>query len=353
MYKRRQADMYELLALLIPLSLDCTRPLVFWMPLAPATKESYLGVFLENIIYGIYLSTFVECGTVFWMKKKRREAKQKYVIITAILMFILITMRCIIDTYRCVVAFDAVDAEFGIGAPNSTLALLTNACWFFLTPIADAFIIFRTFIIWNRNWSIIILPAVLCLANLGSSFWVIIALADLNKGLSPSVWHNVVYKSINLFLSLTLCTNVICTALIAFRILRIHRDLRWMSSTGPTYTMRAVSIIVESAAIYTLLLVATLISNSVESYVNFVLFNCTPPTIGLVFSYIIIRVSRGTSCEENATIAGTESMRFRPPQTVTQAHEMAVQVRLERETETQAAGSHGMMKHADIDMSMV
>ncbi|KAF7342909.1 hypothetical protein MSAN_02007300 [Mycena sanguinolenta] len=306
------------------------------MPLAPATKESYLGAFLENIIYGFYLSAFVECCTLFWMKKKRREAKQKYVIITAILMFILITMRCIIDTYRCVAAFDADDAEFGIGAPNSTLALLTNACWFFLTPIADAFIIFRTFIVWNRNWHIIILPSILCLANFGSCFWVIIALSDLNMGLNPSVWHNVVYKSINLFLSLTLCTNVICTALIAFRILRIHRQLRWMST---------------SAAIYTLLLIATLISNSVSSYVNFILFNCTPPTIGLVFSYIIIRVSRGTSCEENAT--STETMRFRrAPQTMTQAHEMAVQIRLEREVETQAAGPHDMMKHADMDIDI-
>ncbi|KAJ7259993.1 hypothetical protein B0H12DRAFT_407075 [Mycena haematopus] len=322
------------------------------MSLAPATKESYLGAFLENIIYGFYLSAFIECCILFWMKKKRREAKQKYMIFTAIVMFILITTRCIIDTYRCVAAFDAVGAEFGIGAPNSTLALVTNACWFFLTPIADAFIIFRTFLVWNRNWLVIVPPIILCLANLGSSIWIIIALANLDMGLGPTVWGNVVYKSLNLFLSLTLCTNVMCTALISVRILRLHRRIAWMSISSPTYTMRAVSIIVESAAIYTLLLVGTLVSSSVNSYVNFVLINCTPPTIGLVFSYIIIRVSRGTSCEENATIASMGTMRFQHAghPTVTQSHEMPVQVHLEREIETHVAGSHGMMKHADITM---
>jgi len=319
------------------------------MPLAPGTKESYLGAFLENIIYGIYLSAFIECCILFRRQEKRRAAKQKYVIATAVLLFILITMRCIIDTYRCVVAFDTIDADFG--PPNTTLGLVTNACWFFLTPISDAFIIFRTFIVWNRNWLIIIVPVILCFANLGSSIWVSIALAKLDTE-GPAIWGNIVFKSLNLFLSLTLCTNVICTGLISFRILRIHRQISWMSASGPSYTMKALSVIVESAAIYTLLLVGTLISNSVDSYVNFILFNCTPPTIGVVFSYIIIRVSRGTSYGDGESTISTGTVHFRHP-TTAHAYELdqstatrsrtagAVQVRLERESETQETGSCG------------
>ncbi|KAJ7234873.1 hypothetical protein B0H12DRAFT_152832 [Mycena haematopus] len=250
------------------------------MPLTPGTKESYLGAFLEDIIYGLYLSAFVECCTLFWMKERRRNVKQKYVIFTAVLMFALITTRCIIDTYRCVAAFDATDGDFGLGDPNTTLDLVTNAFWFFLTPVADAFIIFRTFHVWNRNWFVIIIPVLLCLANLGSSIWLMVALANLETGLGPTVWSNVVFKSLNLFLSLTLCTNIVCTGLISFRIMYIHRQITWLSpNLRPTYTMRAVSIIVESAAIYTLVLVGALVSNSADSFVNFVFFNCTPPTI--------------------------------------------------------------------------
>ncbi|KAF7352149.1 hypothetical protein MVEN_01178100 [Mycena venus] len=301
------------------------------MPLAPGTKESYLGAFLENIIYGVYLSAFIECCTIFRKKEKRRDIKQQYVVGTAVLMFILITTRCIIDTYRCVIAFD-IDADFG--PPNTTLGLVTNACWFFLTPIADAFIIFRTFIVWNRSWLVILVPMVLCLANLGPSIWVSIALAKLDTE-GPAIWGNIVFKSLNLFLSLTLCTNIICTGFIAFR---------------PTYTMRALSIIVESAAIYTLLLVGTLISNSVNSYVNFILFNCTPPTIGVVFSYIIIRVSRGTSYGErdSAISAGTVhfghgTQTYELGQSTAPHHRNAgvVQLRLEREPEVEVTDSRG------------
>ncbi|KAJ7234884.1 hypothetical protein B0H12DRAFT_1142310, partial [Mycena haematopus] len=75
------------------------------MPLTPGTKESYLGALLENIIYGFYLSAFTECCIIFRMKERKRDVKQKYVIFTAVLMFVLITTRCIIDTYHCVAAF--------------------------------------------------------------------------------------------------------------------------------------------------------------------------------------------------------------------------------------------------------
>ncbi|KAJ7311714.1 hypothetical protein DFH08DRAFT_973804 [Mycena albidolilacea] len=247
-------------------------------------------------------------------------------------MFVLITMRCIIDTYRCVIAFDTIDTDFG--PPNTTLGLVTNSCWFFVTPIADAFIIFRTFVVWNRNWLVIILPAFLCIANLG-----------------PAIWGNIVLKSLNLFLSLTLCTNIICTGLISFRILRIHYQVSPLIASGPSYTMRVMSTIVESAALYTFLLIGTLINNSVNSYINFILFNCTTPTIGLVFSYIIIRVSRGTSYGDTGISIGT--MRLgQPNPTTTQTYELdhsttvrpdtagAVQVHLSRETETSGHEFH-------------
>ncbi|KAF7376767.1 hypothetical protein MSAN_00094000 [Mycena sanguinolenta] len=250
------------------------------MPLTPGTKESYLGAFLECIIYGFYLSAFMECCILFRRKERRRDMKQTYAIFTAVVMFIFITVRCIIDTYRCVAAFDFTDpnGDFGLGDPNTTLDLVTNAFWFFLTPFADAFIIFRTFHVWNRNWFVIILPVLLCLANLGSSVWLMIALANLETGLGPTVWANIVFKSLNLFLSLTLCTNIVCTALISFRIISLHRQITNLSSNiAPTYTMRAISIIVESAAIYTLVLVGALVSNRANSFVNFVFFDCTPP----------------------------------------------------------------------------
>ncbi|KAJ7749370.1 hypothetical protein B0H16DRAFT_1551214 [Mycena metata] len=315
------------------------------MPFAAGTKESFLGAFLENIIYGVYLSAFIECCTLFWRRGKPRNGKQFYLMSSAGLMFLLITIRCIIDTYRCVVTFNTVDADFGV--PNSTLGLVTNACWFYLTPLADFFIIFRTYVVWNGSWPIIALPLIRGLANLGSSFWVTVALVQLNTD-GPAIWGNIAWKSLNTFLSLSLATNVICTgALVSFRILQIHRGVTaaGMTNVGPRFGIKLVSVIVESAAIYTLLLVGILISNSVNSFVSFVFFDC--------FSYIIIRVSRGTSYGDDTDVpsgidfghrtAASERFELGHSHNIRSGSQGEVQVRLEHEVhqDSEDAGSGG------------
>ncbi|KAJ7642339.1 hypothetical protein DFH06DRAFT_1477531 [Mycena polygramma] len=279
------------------------------MAVAPGTKESYIGAFLENIIYGLYVSVFFECCALL-RRKKMNGAKSMYLITTTALMFILITARCIIDTYRCVIAFDNPDVDFG--PPNSTLGLITDACWALVTPVADIFLVFRTFIVWNRNWYIVILPMLLCLANFGTGILVLLAVVEVGDE-NSAIYSKV--DTLNAYISLSLSTNVICTGLISFKIIQIYRQVSWMvtSNSGRTDSMRILSIIVESAAIYTLLLIATLISDHVASFVTFVLIDCSSPTIGLVFSYIIIRVSRGTSFGESTDQGTITSIRARHP----------------------------------------
>ncbi|KAK6988055.1 hypothetical protein R3P38DRAFT_2661090 [Favolaschia claudopus] len=253
------------------------------MPIVPGTRESYIGVFLENIIYGVYLSVFVECFTLV-ANKKTRGIKHMYLMATTVIMFILITMRCVIDTFRCVAAFDGTDLDFG--APNSPLGILTNACWALVTPVADIFIVFRTYIVWGYDWRVVILPALLSLANLGTGALVIAALieaGDQNSAISSSK-----VDSLNAFISLSLCTNVVCTGLIAFRIVQVHRQVSWMVASNArrsSESLRVLSIIVESAAIYTLLLIATLITDHLDGFVSFILINCVSchvPTVKIV-----------------------------------------------------------------------
>ncbi|KAJ7084500.1 hypothetical protein C8R43DRAFT_965278 [Mycena crocata] len=225
----------------------------------PGTKESYIGAFLENIIYGVYLSVFLECCVLFWRKNTARctTLKLAYLLITAALMFVLITVRCAIDTL-----------SFGALNTTTTLGLTTNACWVAVTVVADAFIILRTFVVWNRRWLPILLPAVLCVADFG---------------------------------------------LIAFRIVWVYREVARMisGSSGRGNNMRVVSIIDESG-------MYRAINRYTHLYADLDKPRCTrcsspeyfSPTgsQGLVFSYIIIRVSRGTSYGENSEIATTRSL---------------------------------------------
>ncbi|KAJ7176245.1 hypothetical protein C8R43DRAFT_1230408 [Mycena crocata] len=281
------------------------------MAMGPGTRESYIGVFLENIVYGLYLSVFIETCVLLARKYRNRSAKQIYMVGTTILMFILITMRCVIDTVRCIVAFKNDDLSFG--PPNTTMGIVTNACWFFVTAVADAFIIFRTWIVWNKKWYIIVLPSLLFVANFGSSIWLIHAIMVFDP--NTPIFGDIT-KSVNAFIYLTLFTNVTCTCLISYRLFSVRRGVSGMvtKSIGRTDVgSRITTIIVESAAVYTLLLIGQLITNRLGSFTNYIIVNCTPAAIGLVFSYIIIRVSRGSSYGDSSGNVDTSLSRERGP----------------------------------------
>ncbi|KAF7359670.1 hypothetical protein MVEN_00691200 [Mycena venus] len=266
------------------------------MPVIPGTKESFIGALLENIIYGVYFSVFSECCVLFYKKKKTQGTVHAYLLVTTGVMFTLITVRCILDNYRCIIAFN--NDDLNPGPPNSVTGILGNACLVLVVIVADVFIVFRTFIVWSRNWLVIIIPSLLFLANLIIAVFAMISYVELGSA-NATIWSSVDW--LNAFISLTLCTNTICTGLISFRIIQVYRRVAWMTSARSRSgheSLRIVSVIVESAATFTTMLVATLVVGRLKGFVIFILIDCLPPTTGLVFSYIIIRVSRGTSYGE-------------------------------------------------------
>ncbi|KAJ7354333.1 hypothetical protein DFH08DRAFT_933866 [Mycena albidolilacea] len=278
------------------------------MSLPPGIKEAFIGPLFENIIYGLYLSASIECWRLF-RKKKARDAKHIYLMTTSALMFILITMRCIIDTYRLIAAFNTPGLNFG--QLNNIPGTVTNICLILVNIIADMFMIFRTFIVWNRRWTIIIIPVLLCVTNIGMGVWTMtVTIRSVTTG--DAALESLLPETISIFFAVTLATNLACTGLIAFRIIHAHLQLTGMgvqtSGKGHSQSLRILSVLVESAAIYTLILIPILICARVGTFTIYILLDMTAPTIGLVFSFIIIAVSRGTSYGENTTNATTTSL---------------------------------------------
>ncbi|KAJ6563881.1 hypothetical protein B0H19DRAFT_1067487 [Mycena capillaripes] len=113
------------------------------MALFPGARESYAGVFIGNIFYGFYVSVFIESCVLLGRKYQRRDPKQMYVLGTTISMFILITMRCILDTTPAIINITPDGLVFG--APNSKMGIVTNSCWFLVTTVADVFIVCRVY----------------------------------------------------------------------------------------------------------------------------------------------------------------------------------------------------------------
>ncbi|KAK6992928.1 hypothetical protein R3P38DRAFT_3224296 [Favolaschia claudopus] len=290
------------------------------------TKESYLAVFLECVVYGAYIPVFIESLKVL-RRRKLANANHAYLVATTIAMFALISARAIGDIVgstdnfgsKAILMYQKYSAN---SRTDNPLQILAQAAAFkvelyyaLLVAVADAFIVFRTWVVWNRQWFVALLPFLLYLAACGASIWSLILLHNLG----PLV--DIVKQVVNpgdIFLILTVCTNIVCTGLIAFRIVHSYRKLASGVPSRRSESMLVVSVLVESAAIYTLLSVALLISTRMNSFASFVISSISSPMIGLVFSHIIVRVGKGTSYggeQTDRTESTSASMQFttQPP----------------------------------------
>ncbi|KAF8207409.1 hypothetical protein K438DRAFT_1962334 [Mycena galopus ATCC 62051] len=236
-----------------------------------------ISVCLETILYGFYLSVFMESCVIL-----ARNAKKMYILGTASTLFIFITIHCILDIARYVISIQ--DTGVVLEPPNGTIVITAHICWCVVTLIADLFLIFRTFIVWEKNYWVITLPSLVFLANFGVSVWSLYSVVAFN----PNTMFSEIAYAVDVIICLTLFTNVLCTGLISYRIFSIWRNVAGNFSG-------IITMIVESAAVYTLLLIAQLIANALGSFISVLLMALVPSTVGLVFSYIIIRVSRGSS----------------------------------------------------------
>ncbi|KIK55460.1 hypothetical protein GYMLUDRAFT_99564 [Collybiopsis luxurians FD-317 M1] len=264
------------------------------MALGVATGE-LIGTILEAFGYGIYLVVFPQCIAV--IKRKYRKMSSftvAYFLITMSTTLLLITLHLIIDLVRLFQAYTATDAA---GAAEKYFAIVDTsfnitkvASYVAVTLLADAVVIFRTYVVWGRTWWHLIIPLCLFGVDFGMSVWLTWSLHQATPG--NSVLVSSAFDRTKYFFFATLAVNLFCTVMIAFKIWSIRTAVRGVSlkNAGPS----ALSIILESAAIYVVALVVLIGSAFSDSSALFIFFNSMPPLIGSVFSYVILRSATQT-----------------------------------------------------------
>ncbi|KAK0439683.1 uncharacterized protein EV420DRAFT_1486208 [Desarmillaria tabescens] len=158
---------------------------------------------------------------------------------------------------------------------------------------ADCVIIWRCWIIWQRNWRIIVLPSICTLCGtIFDIFFLVQELTPLTdqQGKPVTPWGS---DSINwgvAYYSTTLSTTIICTALIVFRLIRANRTGKSLRFAPNPYH-KVMEIMVESAALYVVALavyIPFIATNSPYSnYPQVVLASVT----GIAPTLILLRVA--------------------------------------------------------------
>ncbi|KAF8889042.1 hypothetical protein BD779DRAFT_1672005 [Infundibulicybe gibba] len=242
-----------------------------------------VGTVLQSCLYGVYLVLFAGCLYVSLGKQRgRRRPINKFLFTVTIVLFILITSHWIIQILRLLDAFIyGVDGEpdkyYGYGANPKNVA--KTALYVAQTVVGDCTMIYRLYVVWGRNWKIIVIPSILTVGLTGAG-------------------AGVVYAFSLIVFATTLTTNVIVTTLISYRVWSIHRQV---ATTAQQRITPVIHVIMDSALIYTFFLVLTHAGYLAKNVYQFIALDMASPAIGIAFSLIIVRVGLGLGSEEKSS----------------------------------------------------
>ncbi|KAJ7487256.1 hypothetical protein B0H11DRAFT_2230577 [Mycena galericulata] len=314
------------------------------------SKSALIGAILEDMAYGLYLSYFFQGLQVILGRKKISVP----LLLTSLVLVFLITMRMVLDNLAVVAAFtndpltpNAADIyleSFGNGA------MFRTGTYIALTIVADIFVVYRVYAVWGGSFVTAAVPSLLAVADIVTGALLIQAIRELASGSSPDGKNVATHATV--FYAFTLSLNVICTFLISLRIYMTKRRAAGVivSSLDLSTTM---SIVVESAAIYSACLIAMIVPTVLGNNVQYVILSMMPGIVGIAFSLIIVRI--GSQRAPNNSARPVSDLRFavsdsRPgPHFVTsdetrsrvdQGEELEIPVHLGHGSRSNGASSH-------------
>ncbi|KAG7444107.1 uncharacterized protein BT62DRAFT_252057 [Guyanagaster necrorhizus] len=264
-------------------------------------KANFLALVLEALLYGSFTVLFL---AALWVIFQKRTGINVKLLSTVVAIWILATVHLILDIVRAVEAFvelkDGTALEYYSNLSNPLQAAKT-AIYVILTLVGDGFVIYRCYIVWNRRWYIIPGPLLMLCGTGVSGFGATVAFSRAEPG--AEVFLPAIVPWITSFISMTLCTNVICTSLIAYQILSIQRAVRGLVQVNVARS--ALMMILESAAVYSASVISLMITYTLNSNAQYTVLDLTSPLIGITFTAIILRVSLGLSSRDLTNFSQT------------------------------------------------
>ncbi|KAJ7486886.1 hypothetical protein FB451DRAFT_1363086 [Mycena latifolia] len=203
-------------------------------------------------------------------------------------MFVVATWHFVITFYRTIRALSSTQTDEG-GLPGflddsrAWHAIMRDALFFTQCLLGDAVAIYRCWILWDRDFRVVVFPLVLLTSSIGMQCFMdalsgSMACQKLANSPSVAISDPALWDWIAVFYALALGQNTITTGLMAFRLWLVDR--RSMAyNVGRSQFYSTMLLLVESAALYFALQIVVLTAFLTKSNIQLVLLGSIPPII--------------------------------------------------------------------------
>ncbi|KAF8548458.1 hypothetical protein OG21DRAFT_1449085 [Imleria badia] len=274
-----------------------------------------LSTSIECVLYGISLVLFG--GTVWALTHGRSKDEINWsVALVALILTILSTIHVAVDIQRLVVGF-ITKANFFPGGPTGFFAdvtqrtfIIKHTVYVLQTLLGDGVVIYRCYVVWQR-FGVIMLPAVLWCATSATSAALLYHISYATH--SEDVFLSDIGKWVVLFYLLTMTTNVLSSALLAYRIWTTNRDepgvVRVLSRSGVDATL-LLRVLVDGAVLYTFTLFTLLACYAYQNTGQFIVLDMVTPIISITFYTVLVRIAIARNDSARVATASLSPLRF-------------------------------------------
>ncbi|KAJ3566745.1 hypothetical protein NP233_g6808 [Leucocoprinus birnbaumii] len=265
----------------------------------------------QTLFYGIYLTTCVPCcRTICLVGTGGREKRWRCLNEVHWLMAVIAFALFAISTFDLAIGWLNVLQAFV--RPEMAISVLTDFADWIQTAqgtdiivcmlLWDFVLIYRCWIVHGRQWIIIIPSAVMYLGNLALAGAVFAIAPSLGHGPEKAAEATRLLEQTTLgFYGTVAVQNVFTTSLLVWRIWRVERETIRCHNQGspsldcaqeqPRHLRSVIRAALESGALYTASVVATLISSPTKTEVFYPLSGITFQMTGIGFNMILVRTT--------------------------------------------------------------
>ncbi|KAK7692891.1 hypothetical protein QCA50_004526 [Cerrena zonata] len=266
-----------------------------------ADESKLVSIFVQTLLYGIFSVLFVISIWVLRRKMSGGAGMGATMFGVAVTMWVLATMHLGVNFARIFNAFITYRNEPGGPAAyfydlSSFTNVFGSAIYITQTLVGDGFVLYRAAIVWNKNLWIIVLPCLLLTGSAVSGGVILYIFAKIDT--QTEIFSDQLSHWISSFFALTLATNIICTTLVAFKIWQVNKlSVR----VGATNLIPVFFVVIESGALYSMTLIVLLATYLAGSWSQYLLIDALSPIIGIVFSFVIVRLGLSLSSSSETT----------------------------------------------------
>ncbi|KAI0072735.1 hypothetical protein K474DRAFT_1667460 [Panus rudis PR-1116 ss-1] len=265
----------------------------------PIDKSYLVAGWLAGVFWGAFTVLFVACMITSFMHHRRRWQTLGAVTV----MYCLATAHISFVVIRLIQAFivHVNDADQGaimyladIGQPlnRSKDMVYITSIW-----LGDSILVWRCYMVWNRDWRIIALPCIMVAATAISGY------GAVGQYFASDPFTLLAVRWANGMLAVSMVTNLVLTLLTAGRIWALTRTIDFQATPGSNARNRyrtVVLVVLETGMLVTVgkLVEFILFQLAPDDGLDgnnalYIVMDCMPQLMGIAPTFIILAVNQG------------------------------------------------------------